>query len=379
MNLTMSSDILDAQIRIFNFRNLRRLDWQLVVLIFALAGAGILVHLSANRGVVTGSPYYLKQMTFFAAGCVLAIVIACLDYRFLISMAPALYLVIIGLLVAVLLVGVKVNGATRWLDLGFIRFQPSEQAKLALIFALAWYLGKIGPKIQKLPYFLLTFVIAAVPTLLIRQQPNLGTAATMAPIVFVMLFVAGCSRRHLIAICVTGLACLPILWSQMSPYQRGRVQTFLNPEADPMEGGWHVMQSIITVGSGGMSGKGFQQGTQTYLSYLPEYHTDFIFSQVAEEFGFIGSTVVLILFALLFLRALQFAKESLDMTGALLVSGVVALLSFHVFLNVAITIGMMPVTGLPLPFLSYGGTFYITTMMCMGILLSVRARRGMFD
>ena len=128
-----------------------------------------------------------------------------------------------------------------------------------------------------------------------------------------------------------------------------------------------------------MSGKGFKGGTQTYLSYLPEHRTDFIFSQLAEEFGFIGSTIVLILFALLFLRALQFAKESLDMTGALLVSGVVALLAFHVFLNVAITIGMMPVTGLPLPFLSYGGTFYITTMMCMGILLSVRARRGMFD
>lgn len=379
MNLTMSSDILDGQIRIFNFRNLRRLDWQILVLILALAGAGILVHLSANRGVATGSPYYFKQLLFFVAGCGLATAIACIDYRFLISMAPVMYMAIIVLLVAVILVGVEVNGARRWLDIGFMRFQPSEQAKVAVIFTLAWYLGKIGSKIQKVPYFLLTFIIVAVPTLLIRAQPNLGTAATMAPIVFVMLLVAGCKRWHLVAIVLVGLACMPILWMQMNEYQKDRVRTFLNPEADPMEGGWHVTQSIITVGSGGMSGKGFQQGTQTYLSYLPEHRTDFIFSQLAEEFGFIGSTTVLVLFALMFLRALQFAKESLDMTGALLVSGVVALLAFHVFLNVAITIGMMPVTGLPLPFLSYGGTFYITTMMCMGILLSVRARRGMFD
>jgi rod shape determining protein RodA len=227
---------------------------------------------------------------------------------------------------------------------------------------------------------------------LILQQPNLGTAACLGPLTLAMLYVAGCRKWHLAVIILVGLSALPMLWWQMKDfdpetptearvffelkhYQKMRIYTYLHPEYDPRGSGWHTMQSRITIGSGGLTGKGYMQGTQTRLKYLPEHHTDFIFSLLAEEFGFVGAAAVIALFVLLLLRGLSYAQESVDMMGALLATGVVVMLAFHIFVNIAITTGLLPVTGIPLPFLSYGGSFYMTTMAGIGVLLSVPLRK----
>ncbi|MCH7960374.1 MAG: rod shape-determining protein RodA [Candidatus Hydrogenedentes bacterium] len=379
MSISIHQDVMRAHIRVFNLRNLVRIDRVMLLLIFALALVGIFTLMSANRSFSGLSAYYMKQMIFFGLGAVACAMIACIDHRFIVSLAPLLYAGSIGLLIAVLIVGAEIKGGQRWLSIGPFGGQPSEPAKLALILMLTWYFTAIGPRIRKMRYVLLTFIIAAIPGLLILREPNLGTAATLGPVVFAMLYVAGCKRRHLIAIVLAGLAAAPVAWTQLKDYQQTRVITFIDPARDPQGSGYHTIQSMITVGSGGLTGKGYMEGTQTYLSYLPEHHTDFIFSLLAEEWGFVGACGVIIIFALFLTRALSYAHNSIDLSGSLLVTGVVSLLAFHVFVNIAITLGMMPVTGIPLPFLSYGGSFYLTTMMSVGVLFSVNARRGIFD
>ena len=379
MSLPTSSKIMTANIRMFNLGNLRQIDWGLLLLITLLAGIGVLTLYSANRSLTDTVPYYMKQMTFFPIGVILALMIMCVDYRFLVSLAPLFYVILNVLLVAVLLVGVAAKGGQRWLDLGVMRLQPSELSKLALIFMLAWYFSTIGSKIERLHYFLLTFVIMAVPALLIFKQPSLSAAVTMVPITITMLYMAGCRIFHLVGLFAVGGAALPVAWSILKDYQKERILTFMDPSSDALGSGYHAIQSMITVGSGGLSGKGYREGTQTFLSYLPEHHTDFIFSLLAEEWGFVGSSVVVLLFLLLFIRSMMAARTSQDMAGSLLVVGIVTMLAFHVFVNIAITIGIAPVTGIPLPFLSYGRSFYLTTMLAMGVVLSVNTRRSFFD
>lgn len=371
--------ITDARIRVFDHRNVVRLDWGLLLLVVVLAAVGILTLVSASRSISSVTPVYLKQVVFFGMGLGVAVFIGCLDHRFLTSIAPMAYAGAVGLLVAVLLLGTEAKGGLRWLSLGPFNLQPSEPSKLAVILFLAWYLSTIGQKVRKLHYFLLAFVIVAVPGFLILAQPSLGTAATLGPVVFAMLYVAGCRRRHLAAIVALAIVAAPLAWGRLEEYQQRRLMTFLDPSADPQGSGYHTLQSMITVGSGGFTGKGYFQGTQTPLSYLPEHHTDFIFSLLAEEWGFAGTIAVIVLYGLLLLRGLSFAKDCSDLGGALMAVGIVALLTFHIFVNIAITLGIMPVTGIPLPFLSYGGSFYLTIMMCVGVLLSVHIRRGMFD
>lgn len=379
MRLANTASLLEAQIGVFNYRHARRIDWGMALIVLCLAICGILTLVSASRSISVDTPIYLKQMVFFGLGCGIALIISCTDFRFLVSIAPIIFLATIALLVGVHFFGTMVKGGQRWLDLGLFRFQPSEFAKLAFIFMMAWYLATIGERVRKFRYFVFAFVLAAVPALLILIQPNLGTAAAFGPILFAMLYAAGCNRRHLALSIAAVIALIPVVWAGMEEYQRVRVQAFLNPSLDSQGSGYHTIQSMITVGSGGLSGKGYYQGTQTFLSYLPEHHNDFIFSLLAEEWGFAGGVVVLGLFGLLFMRGLNYARDCSDMSGTLLAVGIVVLLAFHVFVNVAITLGMMPVTGIPLPFLSYGGSFYLATMVGIGVLLSVRMRKGMFD
>jgi len=363
-------------LRLFALSNLRRVDPILTVLILALSAYGILELYSAGRSMVSPTPHYIKQMMFFAAGWCIALAITCIDYRAIVSLAPFAYSVVLPLLVAVLLVGKKVNGSQRWLDLGPIGFQPSESTKIVMILMMAWYFTLIGRRIEKLPYLLLTFMIAGVPAGLIFMQPNLSTAGVLVPIAGAMLFVAGCRIRHLVGLATLGVVALPFAWNYLKPYQKQRVLTMVDPSADPLGTGYHTIQSQITVGSGGLTGKGYLNGTQTYLRYLPEHHTDFIFSQLAEEFGFVGACIALVLFLCLFWRMLHIARTAADPQGALIAVGCVAMLGFHVFVNISITIGILPVTGIPLPFFSYGGTFCLTTMACMGFIFSVNARRS---
>jgi len=373
-SIVRERNILDARIGVVNVRNLRRVDIVFVALSLALAGAGLLVLYSASVGSSSEAPYYLKQFVWFCIGLVVAAAIVCIDYRFLVAMAPAFYVLSVGSLLLVMLFGAEAKGAERWLPIGPFKFQPSEMSKLALVFMLTWYLSAFQDRIRKLPMFLLAFVIAGIPLALILKQPSLSTAMVLIPIVFVMLFVAGCRWWHMVAIVLLGFCVIPFGWMHMEDYQKSRVTTFLDPTSDPKGKGWQPIQTKITVGSGGLTGKGFLQGTQTHLKFLPEHHTDFIFSLLAEEMGFAGAAGVLALFLLFLLRGLMLARDCPEMSGALLSIGALTILGFHAFINIAITIGLMPVTGLPLPFLSYGGSFYLTTMMCVGVLLSVQVR-----
>lgn len=394
----------DAIMRAINFRNLGRIDWLLPIFVLVLAVIGWVTMYSASAH--SDSSYYQKQFMFFFGGAAIAAVLICIDYRAIVAAAPLFYVVAVALLVAVLLVGTEVKGGRRWLDFGLFRVQPSEITKIIMIYFLAWYLSILGPRIKKLHWFILAFILTGIPMALILKQPNLSTAMTLGPLVIVMLFVAGCRLWHMGVIVIVGLSIIPFAWLQIKDFnpspiareqnaqreafrearkpwelhwhQKMRIYTFLHPEFSPRTGNWQAYQSNITVGSGGFSGKGFLNGTQTKLNYLPEHRTDFIFSHYAEERGFIGAVVIIGLYVAFLLRGLIFARDCPDMMGTLLATGVVTVLGFHTFFNIAITIGLMPVTGMPLPFLSYGGTFYLSTMACVGILLNVPMRRKMF-
>ncbi|MFO7975580.1 MAG: rod shape-determining protein RodA [Candidatus Hydrogenedentota bacterium] len=373
-------NLMDSHIRIVNWRNLRYLDWLLIVLVAGLAYIGLSNMYSASYGYegAESTPHFARQFFFLGVGSALALVLVCFDYRFLVALAPLAYAAALIALVAVLTVGLTVKGGRSWFRIGSFGLQPSEYAKLATIFMLAWYLSRIGPRIRKIPYLVLAFVIAAAPSVLIAAQSDLGTAITYVPVAFVMVFVAGCRKGHLLAIVLVGLAVIPVGWMKLEPYQRDRVKTFVDPTKAPADEGYQIIQTKIAVGSGQMWGKGVGQGTQTHLRFLPEYRTDFIFSLLAEERGFVGAVVVIALFAAFLIRGLILAEECPEPAGNLLAVGCVTILAFHVFVNVAITIHLMPITGLPLPFLSYGGSFYLTTMLCVGTMLSVNVRKGMF-
>lgn len=379
MSQSAKFDLLDAQIRTFNWRNLRHIDWVMALLVLALACIGFAALYSASQNSDSTFPYYMKQIIYFLGGVTVALAIMCIDSRFLVSIAPLLYAGAALLLLAVILFGVTAKGAQRWLPVGPFHLQPSEQTKVIVVYMLAWYLTAVKDRIRRFPYLLLAMIIVAVPAGLIFKQPSLGTALTLVPIGGAMVFAAGCRRLHLVLIVIVGLVAIPVAHGFLDDYQKKRIQSFADPEADPKGSGWQTRQSKITVGSGGISGKGFCQGTQTMLNYLPEHHTDFIFSLLAEEMGFMGALSVIALFAIFLLRGLKFARDCPDMTGTLLGVGAVSILGFHVFVNIAITIGLMPVTGIPLPFLSYGGNFYLTTMICVGMLLNVPVRKNLFE
>ncbi len=413
-------DVRDARISVFNTSNLKRIDWFMAAVVLSLVFAGWLALYSATYQSEAG--YLSRQMVAFFVGLAVAAVIIVIDYRFVVVFAPAMYVIALTMLFATLQFGNTVKGSERWLQIGPVGVQPSELTKLVMVYFLAWYLNAIGDRIKKFHWFVLTFILVAIPMLLILKQPNLGTAMCLGPLALVMMFVAGCRFRHLALVLLAGLSLLPVVWWQMrdfdgvayekakraaahgkaasseapateaakeaedkgllshltlKPYQKQRIYAFLHPEAVP-DSGWQTFQSLITVGSGGLSGKGYMEGTQTKLKWLPEHHTDFIFSLVAEENGFIGASIVIALFAAFLLRGLMFARDCPDMTGTLIAAGVVTVLGFHIFVNIAITIGLMPVTGIPLPFLSYGRSFYITTMMCVGVLLNIPMRRRLF-
>jgi rod shape determining protein RodA len=388
-----NNDFMNAHIGVFDIRNIRRIDPVFTLITAALIAFGLLVLLSATHSgsVQSGSlasqtfklmssGNVIKQLVGITVGTMLALLLISLDYRSLVAWAPVFFVSAIVLLVLVLLIGTEAKGGKRWINVGPVNFQPSEVTKLALIYMMAWYFTLIGPRIKRLPFFLLSFAIPAIPAVLILKQPNLGTTLTLFPIMFVMLFVAGCRFWHIALLVIIGLVTAPVAFSQLKDYQKERVLSFVQgSEEEAHDSGYHTLQTMITVGSGQMHGKGYLKGTQTHLSFLPEHHTDFIFAVLAEEKGFVGAILGVGLLLIFFLRGLGLARECPDMTGTLLAVGCVTLLAFHSFINIAITIGILPVTGIPLPFFSYGPSFYLTAMMCVGTLLSVHVRRGYFD
>lgn len=362
-----------------NLAVLRRPDWLSILIMVLLLATGVafIYSASVHSEHTMFAEMAGKQIGWVIAGVIVFLALLALDYQRSGDSAWGLYVITLVLLVAVLLIGRKINGATRWLSVAGINIQPSELAKLSVLLVLARFLSEPTRDIRSPKTLLLALLIVAVPCVFIMKQPDLGTSLTMIPMLLVMLFVAGVPLRHLIILGIIGLVALVPAWFLMSDYQHKRILVFLDPGSDPMGAGWNKMNSEIAVGSGGFAGKGYMMGTHHMLGYLPKMGapTDFIFSVIAEEKGFIGSAVILSLFAMLFLGCVRAAHAARDKMGRLLAAGVLALMFAHVFVNIAMTFGLMPITGIPLPLVSYGGSFMICTMAAFGLVQSVFVRR----
>lgn len=356
-------------------RTFSGLDAWLVVSALLLSAIGLATVQSASAEM----PVDLlpKQALWLGLG-VLAMLLALLvDYHLLVDFSIPLYGLGLGTLVLVLFVGAGPGGTRSWLELGGVRIgQPAEMAKLVTIFLLARFLSNAGRQFLRLRQILACGVIAGAPMALIVLQPDLGSAAMFAPLLAGVLLIAGVRLRLLVAVALIMLLIGGLVWSfGMKEYQRERVRTFLSPESDPLGAGYQVRQSKIAVGSGEITGRGYQQGTQSQLRFLPARHTDFIFSVLAEEWGFLGVATVLGLYALYISSALRIAMRARDRAGIFLVVGFLSLFAFHALYNTAMVVGLTPITGIPLPFLSYGGSFTLLNFVGTGLVLNVDIRR----
>lgn len=358
---------------------LKRLDWGFLLTVFALMGVGLAFIYSASsrsEGTVL-TELTQRQLQWILTGLVLFVMVVAADYRRVGESAWAAYLVGLVLLVLVLFMGTKIYGAVRWLNLFGIQVQPAEFAKLGTVLMLARFLSNPGRDMADPRTLFKALMLIALPMLLIMRQPDLGTAATLLPVAFVMMFVAGVPPRYLFLLILAGVLTAIPGWFLLHDYQRERIHVFFDPARDPLGTGWNSIQSGIAVGSGGLTGKGFMMGTQNILGFLPRTvaPTDFIFSVIGEETGFVGSVTLLALFAVLVGGCLRAALASRDKLGRLLSVGVITLLFSHIFVNMAMTVGLMPITGLPLPLVSYGGSFMMCTMLGLGFVQSVYVRR----
>ncbi len=356
-------------------------DWTLIGIVCSICLVGVLNIYSASAAYkLVGAPYYVKQLNWMIFGLFISLMVASLDYHILEDFSYWFYGLLILLLLAVLLVGKRSLGATRWLNLGFFTLQPSELMKIGIIITFARYFNNYhaadGLTVKDM-YFPLA--ILAVPALLIMKQPDLGTAMLVVLVALSMAFYVGFRWSTIMTF---ALVTVPMGWFAwavyMKPYQKNRVLDFLNPERSRLGSGYHIIQSKIAVGSGGVFGKGFVKGTQAQLRFLPEQHTDFAFSVFAEEWGFVGALLLIVLYLCLVLWGLNIARRCNDRLGGLLAVGVTAMLFWHISINIGMVIGLFPVVGVPLPFFSYGGTSMITSMVGVGILQSISMRRFMF-
>lgn len=352
------------------------MNWLLFATMLALQAYGIYAIYSATW--VRNEKYWSLQIAWMAISLPVYFVVSLIDYRWVRWGAVPVYLVSIAGLVATRFVGVERGGAKSWIDLGVMNFQPSQLAIVGGIMALAVFL-ELSKKTTPFLRILACGVIVAVPWCLILIQPDLGSCIVWVPMLLAMMFIGGVPKRWLIAMMIIGLAVIPLVVNfGLKPYQYARITTFLNPDLDPKGAGWTINQSLIAIGSGGLTGKGFKApNTQNELGFLPAtiVHNDFIFSVMGEQHGFIGGIILMLVFALLFLLMLHVALEARDLLGQLLAVGIVMLLFTHTFMNIGMTISVTPVTGLPLPFVSYGGSFLMITMISMGIIQSVWIHR----
>lgn len=356
-------------------------DWTLLGIVVSICLLGILNIYSASAPYkLTGAPYYIKQLNWMAFGLMISLVVCSVDYHLLEDFAYWLYGILLILLLAVLLVGKRSLGATRWLDLGLFTIQPSELMKIGIILTFARFFNNyhaVGGLTVKDTLYPITML--GVPALLIMKQPDLGTAILVMLIAGSMALFVGLRWSTIVSFV---LVTVPVAWigwtSFLKPYQRNRVLDFIDPERSRLGSGYHIIQSKIAVGSGGFWGKGYVKGTQAQLRFLPEQHTDFAFSVYAEEWGFVGTLVLIVLYLSLIMWGLTIARRCNDRLGALLAVGVTAMLFWHTVINIGMVIGLFPVVGVPLPFFSYGGTSMITSMVGVGILQNISMRKFMF-
>ncbi|MBI4848003.1 MAG: rod shape-determining protein RodA [Nitrospirae bacterium] len=364
-------------------RLLKDFDWGFLLMVIILALIGLMTIFSATRPLLEAEqhPFYLKQLNWIILSLVCFSLMLIFDYRWLVRFAHIFYILGVVLLVFVLIAGRKGMGAQRWINLGFLSFQPSEFFKLFFVGALARYLSgleqgiKLGSK--QLLRMLAGFLI--FPAILILKQPDLGTMLILIFIFTAMVLTVGIEKKILITVVVIGLIATPVagkfLWGGLKDYQKNRIIAFIDPQVDPQGIGYHVAQSKVSIGAGGFLGKGYLRGTQGPYRFLPENHTDFIFSIFAEEWGFIGSLVLFTSYLFIIWRGFETAKQSRDIEGTYLALGVTYMFSFYFIVNVGMTLGLMPVVGIPLPLMSYGGTALLSNFLALSIIENVRMRR----
>ena len=363
-------------------RLIQNFDWVLLLLLLLMAGISILNLYSATYAVrdAGGTEVFIRQIYWFSLGFAVFFLMTTFHYFALERFAYPAYIFCTILLILVLFAGKVTAGSQRWLSIGFISFQPSELSKIAVILVLAkFFSAKGGSKKFRLRDLWQPFLLISIHALLILKEPDLGTALLLILVSLSIILFVGIHWKSMALAVLSGMIVAPFIWSRLQEYQKMRILTFLRPEMDPLGSGYHINQSKIAIGSGLFGGKGFLQGTQTQLHFLPEQHTDFAFSVFAEEWGFVGSLILLLLYLILLLWGLNIAKNSKDKFGSLIAVGIVALVFWHVVINTGMVTGLLPVVGIPLVLFSYGGSSLILTMAAMGLLMNISMRRFMFQ
>lgn len=355
----------------------KNFDWVLFGVALLLVAIGLIVIYSTSfKAANLVAPVKAENQVYFAViSLIMMFAAARVDYRSLGKWTAILYVLMLISLVAVLVLGKTALGATRWINLGFFQFQPSEFAKLVVIITLAKYFSTNYDFMENPRHLLVSFLYVIVPMGLVLRQPDLGTALVLGAIWVVMALVARIRLSWFAAMAAAAVVAIPLIIPHLHQYQRNRIEVFLNPQSDPLHTGYNVVQSTIAVGSGQMFGRGLAAGSQSQLNFLPSQPTDFIFAVLSEKLGFVGSMLVIGLFAALLLRATMIAARSTDRFGMFIATGIVTMLLFHVFINIGMNVGIMPVTGIPLPFISYGGTSLMVSLLAVGLLESIAVRR----
>jgi len=362
-------------------RLISHFDWPLFVLCLAFVAVGIMTIYSANFDLDSGHAGALpaRQGIWFGLGLVAMFIAMSFDYHYIDRLAYPFFAMMLVLLVLVMIVGHSGGGSQRWINLGFFRLQPSEPAKLAIVLVMAKYFQFDEPgRGYYLRDLWVPFLIVAPLIVLTLIQPDLGTAIILGIVFLSMILMGGLRVRSFACLVGAGLAFLPLFWQFLRAYQRDRILTFLDPNRDPLGAGYHVIQSQIAIGSGRVFGKGFLHGTQNRLDFLPAQHTDFIFAVFSEEWGFFGCVILLLLYFIMIAYCLRLVQRAKDRFGALLVFGMISIVFWHVVINVAMVAGVMPVVGVPLPMVSYGGSALASMMFAIGVIMNVSMRRYVF-
>jgi rod shape determining protein RodA len=361
-------------------RSYKDFDAILFTMAFIVFLIGLLTIHSATqaKNLVFNEGYALRQFMWFGIGVVFLFMTVRISYRKFLDAAYILYIVNVLLLVMVLIMGHVRLGAQRWFSIGGFAFQPSEFMKISFVLALSSYVAQKKGAMESLGSLIVPSFLLTIPFALVLLQPDLGTALLLVPVFFAILFVGGAKPKYLIRMILLGLACMPVFWHLLRDYQRQRLLVFINPNVDPLGAGYTIIQSKIAVGSGGLIGKGWLNGTQNQLNFIPERHTDFIFSVVGEEWGFFGALALVLLYMLIINRAFNIGNLTSDRCGKCVATGLAVLLGMQVIINIGMTIGLMPVVGIPLPLVSYGGSSLIATLVAIGLLLNIGIRRSTF-
>jgi len=356
---------------------LKDFDWFIFSLALILALIGITEIYSATQ-YEKSDTFYLKQVYFLILGLIIMVFAISIDYHVFVENVPYIYIGTVVSLILVLIVAPAVSGTRGWIPMGTFKIQPTEFAKVAIVLTLARLLSEIRTEYLTFVDIFKACLVIGLPLGLVLLQPDLGSALTFFPPLAVGLLLGGLRRKWIFSGIVLCVLITSFGWYNLKPYQKERIYTFLEPERDPKGHGYHAIQSRIAVGSGGLLGKGITQGSQTALGFLPERHTDFIFSVVGEELGFVGSVAILSLYFLIIMRAIHVAQTARDKLGIYLTLGSISIILFHVLVNVGMVVGLMPITGIPLPLLSYGGSSMLSTFILLGLIINVRMRRYVY-